>query len=200
MRHICVLLSVFVVVFFVFSANIYTQSKVELNKPSIINLSYEELSYHHSMAMMLMYQCGTAELIEKVKMAEMHESYGRALYKIEAIIKAKEDTEKTPHELTYYIYAFLDRDIVTKRFRLQYLNVVCVWENNNAALLNSGFKKDCSVNNNWLYWEKGNSPDILDLERELRKAFNFEQIEKKQKKKRLDSNPKKKAFVPSFFL
>jgi len=58
----------------------------------------------------------------------------------------------------------------------QWLHVVCVWENNKAAILNSGFQKDCTADNNWFYWKESNCPDVLELEYKLEKAFKFEQM------------------------
>ena len=157
--------------------------KKESNEPSIISLPVAELSYHHSTAIMLLYQYGANELMKKMKMIEIHESYGRVLYKVETKERVEENSDKTPREFNYYIYVFLDRNIITEKFSIQHLHVVCVWENSNEAILNSGFKKSCTADNNWLYWKKGNCPDILYLERELEKAFNFEQIEKSKRKK-----------------
>lgn len=154
--------------------------KKESLGPSIINLSDEELKYHSDVAIMLMNRCQEEDLTENLKLAEMRENYLRALYKIEATIISEVDSNKIAHELTYYIYIFIDNNTFKKSVE-QWLNVVCIWGNNNEAILNSGFKKDCTADNNWLYWKRGDCPDILELEYQLKRAFNFEQIEKVEK-------------------
>lgn len=190
MKQRYILLSILVITFFVFSADRHAQLRndmypkkalaVELSEPEIISLSARELLYHHSMAITLMYEHGIPNLLEKVQMLDMHESYARTLHKIDAII----ETESDPYKIvTYYVYVFMNKDTVTKILTMQSLHVVCLWEDD-KVILNCGFKKDCTADNNWLYWKNENCPSIQELERELKKAFNFEQIEIKRKTKR----------------
>jgi predicted ATPase len=102
------------------------------------------------------------------------------LYKTGMVTKTETISDKI---IVYYVYVFLNKNTVAKGFTVQSLRVVCIWEND-KIILDSGFKKDCNVNNEWLYWENKSCPSMKELEHELKKAFNFEQIEKKGKEKR----------------
>lgn len=153
-------------------------SEREVCEPSMINLSDEELLSHLKIVITLISQCKEEELLEKMEMMEIRESYGRMLYKIEAIAKPMINPDKIFFEMTYYIYAFIDNNIFTEESSLRYLHIVGVW-GDNRALLNSGFKKG-KIDNNWLYWEE-NGPDIFYLEYELKKAFNSKPPEKMKK-------------------
>jgi hypothetical protein len=191
MKRIYILLSILVIVFLVFSAdrnaqlqnNMYPQKAlaVKSTEPSIISLSAEDLAFHHTIAILLMNSYGVWGLSETIQMFDMHESYARVLYKVGAVIKTETDSAET---VVYYVYVFLNKNTDTKKLTVQSLHVVCLWEND-KIILNCGFKKDCTVINKWLYWENENCPSVGEMEHELEKAFNFEQIKigrKKEKK------------------
>lgn len=214
-KRICILLSILILVFFVFSVDKYLQLKEAMyheqissltiadlitlkekeSEPFIINLSKEELAYHAFNVKKLVLQYGI-ELVNKAELIDISKNYFRMLYKMDAVLKSHTNSKEAPIEVIYYVYVFSNIDARTRELIPQDFNIVCVW-GNGEAILNAGFKKDCEATNNWIYWKDELCPNVQEIELKIKESFFFEQLDipkKGEKKIKLE----KRASCPLF--